>query len=196
MPTILITGSNRGLGLEFTRQYAAAGWRVHACCRTPEAATELADVAARTGDAVSVHALDIGDHAQIDDVARSLDGEAIDVLLNNAGIYRSRDQGLEGLDYDAWRESMWVNAFSPIRVTASFVDHVARSDRKMIASISSRMGSIGENDGGGSYLYRTSKAALNAANKCLSIDLEKRGVTAVVQPGGMPQSHGPWHHGH
>lgn len=179
MPTALITGANRGLGLEFVRQYAQDGWRVHACCRDPRAATELAALAGGSKGAVQVHALDVADFAQIERLARALDGEALDLLLNNAGIY-PRDSDLGQLDYAAWERAFRVNAMAPLRMAEAFVEHVARSQRRLIASVTSLMGSIGDNGSGGSYAYRSSKAALNMANKSLSIDLRDRGVTAIV----------------
>lgn len=179
MPTALITGASRGLGLEFVRQYADAGWRVHACCRNPEAAAALGALAGASKGAVQVHALDVADFAQIERLGAALGGEAIDLLLNNAGVY-ARDADLGRLEYGAWERSFRVNTMAPVRMAEAFVEHVARSQRRLIVSITSLMGSIGDNGSGGSYAYRSSKAALNMANKSLSIDLRDRGITAVV----------------
>lgn len=174
MPTVLITGANRGIGLELARQYAADGWRVLATCRNPAAATELKAVA---GD-VAVHGLDVDDPSSLEVLATALDGEPVDVLFNNAGINR-RAPSIDAIDYAAWAETMETNVFGPIRVAAALKDNVAVSGRKVMAFVSSKMGSIAEN-GGGSIVYRTSKTALNMAVSCLAKELGDRGVIAVL----------------
>jgi NAD(P)-dependent dehydrogenase (short-subunit alcohol dehydrogenase family) len=180
MPTVLITGASRGLGLEYARQYAGDGWRVIATCRNPENAMELASLEGE----VETHALDIGDHGQILSLADSLRKEAIDLLLNNAGIFGPRPSKLGDIEYDTWENVIRINVMSPLMVCESFSDHVAASNLKKIAIMSSKMGSIDDNNSGGSYVYRSTKAALNAVMKSLSIDLEPRGVTvAILHPG-------------
>ncbi|NQV46781.1 MAG: SDR family oxidoreductase [Rhodospirillaceae bacterium] len=176
MPTVFITGANRGLGLEFARQYAADGWRVMATCRNPKEAKELK---ALSGD-VSIRALDVADHGKIQSLAKSLKKEPIDVLLCNAGVYGPRPDKLGGIDYAAWEEVMRINAMSPLKVCECFRDHVVASDLKKIAAVSSKMGSIGDNESGGGYIYRSSKAALNSAMKSLAVDKKLRGVSVVV----------------
>ena len=179
MPTILITGASRGLGLEFTRQYAADGWRVIATCRDP-AASRLEEI----DGALEVHAMDVTDHAGVETVAKTLKSDAIDLLLNNAGIYGPRPSSLGGIDYAAWEEVFRVNAMAPLMVSSAFVDHVARSELRLIVAITSDMGSVGRNDAGGAYVYRSSKAAANAVVKSLSVDVAPRGVTVVaLHPG-------------
>ena len=179
MPTILITGANRGLGLEFVRQYAARSWNVLACCRSPGEARELTAIRG-----VEVHALDVRDLDAIAGLARDLKGRPIDILLNNAGVYGPQKMTLGRIDYAAWREVLEVNTLAPARLAECFVEHVAASDRKLIACVSSKMGSITANGEGRHYLYRSSKAALNAVVKSLSIDLRERGVSVVtLHPG-------------
>lgn len=179
MPTILITGANRGLGLEFARSYAADGWRVHACCRHPEKAKDLSAV---HGDIV-VHRLDVTDGLQVAGLARELIDVPIDVLLNNAGAFGPRT-GFGEIDYDAWQPVFALNVFAPLRMAERFVGHIAESERKQIINITSYMGSITESNAGGSYIYRSSKAALNMIAKCLSVDLAPRGITVVnIHPG-------------
>ena len=176
MPTVMITGASRGLGLEFTRQYAAQGWRVIATCRAPADAGALAEVKGT----VEVHPLDVSDDAAIESLAGALDGQAIDLLVNNAGIYGPRTSDLGTIGYHAWGEVMRVNIMGPLKVAELFTEHVARSGLKLMVAISSRMGSIAANHGGGSYIYRSSKAALNAVMKSLSVDLGARGIAVVV----------------
>ena len=175
MPTVLITGANRGIGLEFARQYAEAGYRVHAACRTPESADALGSL----GKGVKLHALDVTDHGRIEALAAGLKGEAIDIVINNAGIYGAQ-QELGKIDYAAWEEVMRVNTLAPLKMAECFLPHLEAGKMKMIASLTSRMGSIAENDAGGVYIYRSSTAALNAAARSLALDLAPRGITVIV----------------
>jgi NAD(P)-dependent dehydrogenase (short-subunit alcohol dehydrogenase family) len=184
MATVLITGANRGLGLEFCRQYAEAGWRVLACCRDPERAAELRSLASQQG-AVSVHRLDVDRFEQIDALSRELAGQAIDVLLNNAGIYGGAEHNRFGsLDYELWTQVFRTNVQAPLKMAEAFLPDVERSSRKLIVAITSLMGSLSDNTSGGAILYRSSKAALNAAMKSLSIDLHDRGIgVLLLHPG-------------
>ncbi|MFQ5783972.1 MAG: SDR family oxidoreductase [Alphaproteobacteria bacterium] len=179
MPSILITGANRGLGLEFARQYAAAGWRVHASCRDPERAETLAALAADADGRVTLHRLDVADPAQIAALADGLRGATIDLLLNNAGVYGGERKTLGDIDYERWVETLGINALAPLRVSEALLEQVARGDRRQLVFISSRMGSMAENTEGGSYVYRSSKAALNAVVRSLACDLAGRGFTVV-----------------
>lgn len=189
MPSILITGANRGLGLELARQYAGAGWRVHACCRSPKAANELARLAGDSGGRLSVHAMEVTRPAEIKTVASALKGEAIDVLFNNAGVLggdidKTGPMSFGSIDYAAWEAVLRVNTLGPMRVAEAFVGHVAASERKLMVFMSTHMASIAELSSGGYYQYRSSKAALNLIVKALSIDLEPRGIrTLAVHPG-------------
>ncbi len=179
MPTVLITGSNRGLGLDLVRQYAALGWRVHACCRDPGAATALGALAAAHPGQVAVHALDVADFAAVDRLAATLHGEALDVLFNNAGVFGDRC-GFGEVDYDVWARTLRTNTMAPLKLAEAFVGHVARSAQRKIANVTSLMGSIADNGSGGHYVYRSSKAALNMVNRSLAHDLRDRGVTCLV----------------
>lgn len=189
MSTVLVTGANRGLGLEFARQYSEAGWVVHACCRS--ASPELEAVAAAHPD-TQIHSLDVADHSAVEALAAELAGQAVDVLINNAGIYGAvsfADGGVEhqafgNTDYADWERVLRVNLLGPMKMIESFIDNVAASEQKKIVSLSSMLGSMGLNDIGGMYAYRTSKAALNMLMHSLAIDLAGRGVSAVaVHPG-------------
>lgn len=184
MSTVLVTGANRGLGLEFARQYAADGWKVYAACRDPDAARELAQVAAQRGGAIRVLALEVTDTASVRAAAQSLAGEAIDLLINNAGVGSPKKQRLGSLDYAAWARVLDVNTLGPMRVVEAFLDSVAKGGDRKIVTLTSAMGSIADNGSGGSYAYRSSKAAVNIVMKSLSIDLAPRGITCiVVHPG-------------
>jgi len=180
MPTILITGANRGIGFELTKQYAAQGWRVHATCREPILAEALKTLA---GD-VKLHRLDVVMPNQVHDLARALAGEPIDLLVNNAGISTHAKTSLGDMDYAGWEEMLRINVLGPTRVAEAFAPHVAASERRIMLFLSSRAGSIADNLSGGRYLYRSSKAALNAVVKSLAIDLIPKRITcAAVHPG-------------
>ncbi len=179
MPTVLITGSNRGLGLEYARQYLADGWRVIATCRNLDDAPDLASL---TGD-LTVLAMAVDDDRSILATAEKLDGTAIDVLICNAGVMGER-QGLGSLDSAVWQQVLRVNIIAPLMVCQAFIEHVARSEQKKMATVSSKMGSIAENASGGQYIYRSSKAGVNAAMVSLALDLTPRGIAvAVMHPG-------------
>ncbi len=180
MPTCLITGANRGIGLEFARQYAADGWSVIATCRRPEQASALPQI---EGD-VRIEALDVTNFAGIEKLGRKLERVPIDVLINNAGIYGPRVVPYDSIDYAAWAEVLRVNTMSCAKVSAVLSRNVAWSQRKLIVALSSSMGSVGGNVSGGGYIYRSSKAALNAVMRSLAIDLRPKEITVcVVHPG-------------
>jgi NAD(P)-dependent dehydrogenase (short-subunit alcohol dehydrogenase family) len=181
MPNVLITGANRGLGLEFTRQYNEDGWRVFACCRDPEKAEELNELAGASKGAVSVHALDVSRGNSVTALAETFRGEPVDILLNNSGIYGDKSKDDFGkIDYDRWAKTFSVNVMGAMRMVEAFVDNISSSERKVLAFVSSLMGSIADNGSGGSYMYRSSKAAVNAVAKSLSIDLKGRGLISVI----------------
>ena len=175
MASVLITGANRGLGLEFARQYAADGDRVFATCRNPAGAAELQAIA---GD-VTVHALDVTDLPQISALAESLKGEAIDILVNNAGALSS-GQRAGGIDYSAWVDEFKVNTMGPIAVAQAFLPHLERGTGRRMAFISSILASIGANTDGAYALYRSTKAGLNAAVKSLAIDTAAKGIVILL----------------
>jgi NAD(P)-dependent dehydrogenase (short-subunit alcohol dehydrogenase family) len=178
--TILITGSNRGLGLELARQYAAAGWRVLACCRHPDSAEDLRRVAAGCGERVTVHALDVTDSERICSLAGELNEEAIDILFNNAGVGGGDHQSLGRIDTTRWLEAFQVNCIAPLKMAEAFVGHVARSQCRIIATMGTRMGSLADNSSGSHYIYRTTKVGAHMVAKCLSIDLQGKGIISVI----------------
>ena len=192
MPTVLITGAGRGLGLEFARQYAADGWRVIAGVRDPSRATDLAALAEASDGMVAARPLDVADHRSIDALAASLEGTAIDLLVNNAGVIdRSGGadkamtaQAFGRTDYEDWARILRVNLMGPMKMAEAFIAHVAASEQKKIVTISSIVASMGGSGFGGLYPYRSSKAAVNSVTKAMSVDLRKRGVIAVpMHPG-------------
>ena len=177
---ILVTGANRGIGLEMVKIAVSKQWQVKACCRNPHVADKLTEVARMSGGLVSVHTLDISDKAQIQALAYELRGEAIDILINNDGVYGSMDHQFGNVDEANWLETFKVNTIGPLNMAENFVEHVARSNKKMIATVSSKMASMEDNTSGGSYIYRSSKAALNAVVKSMSIDLAPKGISCVL----------------
>ena len=181
MTTIMITGANRGLGLEFARQFYNEGYRVIATCRNPKDANKLNAI----GD-IDVHSLDVTEDKSVAILADKLRGENIDILINNAGVIGQRD-GFGKLDYDIWAETMDTNVFGPMRVAEAFRDNVMNSKKKQMIFITSRMGSITEAVPN-AYVYRSSKAALNMAVKCLSAELEEKGLIAVLFHPGHVQT--------
>ena len=179
MATILVTGCDTGLGVEFARQYAAEGHRVIATCLDPASARETAAIRGK----IEVVGLDVTDHDAIARLAARLAGEPIDILLNNAGIARPHPP-FGATDYPFWRRVLETNLIGPMKMAESFVEHVARSELKMMAFVSSRMGSIALNNSGGSYPYRSSKAALNMVVKSLAVDLAPRAICVLaLHPG-------------
>ena len=182
MSTVLVTGASRGIGAEFVRQYAADGWRVHALARDPVNAPALAEARRTHGERVRVHPIDVTDHAAIDALARDLAGTPIDVLLNVAGVLVANPFGQS--DYERWMNSIRVNLFGPMKVSEAFVEHVAASEQRKIVTLSSVLGSVGANAAGGMYDYRSTKAAVNAIMKSMSLDLARRRIIAVpIHPG-------------
>ncbi|MFP4252666.1 MAG: SDR family oxidoreductase [Guyparkeria sp.] len=185
MKTALITGTNRGIGLELARQLLEAGWQVHATARDPDGSAELKALAFAHPDTLQLHGLDVADAAAIRALADELADESIDWLINNAGIYGPRGVAFGNVhDVEAWLEVFHINSIAPMLVMQAFAEQVARSGEKKIGILSSKVGSMGDNGSGGGYIYRSSKAAVNAVIKSASIDLEPRGINvAALHPG-------------
>lgn len=169
MKHTLITGANRGIGLELARHYQAEGWTVTATCR--ETSAELNRVATRV-----IQGVDVTDPAAIKRLADELQGQTIDLLINNAGLML--DEVLGAIDFDSLRLQMEINAFAPLRICEALLPNLKNGSK--VANMTSRMGSIADNDSGGRYGYRASKAAFNALGKNLAIDLKPLGI-AVAQ---------------
>jgi NAD(P)-dependent dehydrogenase (short-subunit alcohol dehydrogenase family) len=169
MKTVLITGANRGIGLELCRTFRARGDAVIAVCR--RSSPELTALAIRT-----IADVNVTDEGSIASLVRSLEGTRIDVLIHNAGILRAESLG--SIDYDSIREQLETNALAPLRLTERLLPLLAPSGK--IALLTSRMGSIADNTSGSMYGYRMSKAALNMAGVSLARDLEPRGIAVVI----------------
>ena len=176
-PTVLITGANRGIGLEYARQFAAKGYQVIGTARDPADAKDLAGVADR------VEQLDVTDAASVAALARRLDGVAIDILVNNAGMFDRKDVTIDKVDFAMMEQTLAVNTLGPLRVTQALLPNLRAGKRRTVVSMSSQLGSI-EASNGRWYAYRTSKAALNQVNKILSAELAAEGfIFVVLHPG-------------
>ena len=181
MTTILVTGANRGIGLEFVRQYAAEGTDIIACCRKPEAAKEL-QALAKTGK-VRAMALDVGDAASAAGLAQALRGEAVDILINNAGVFGPERQSASQSDYDGFAYTFRVNGIGPLIVSQALHDNLAQGHDKKLVVLTSKMGSISDSSGG-ALAYRASKAAVNMIMHVLAHDWAADGIlVGILHPG-------------
>ena len=173
MPTVLITGANRGIGLEMARQCAARGYEVFAACR--QSSLDLDELGVQV-----ISGVDVDSDESVAMLAKSLDGARIDWLVNNAGILERTS--LDKLDFESMERQFRINALGPLRVTAALRGHLAQGSKVFI--ITSRMGSIDDNTSGGAYGYRMSKTAVNMAGKSLSLDLAEQGIAVfLLHPG-------------
>lgn len=185
--TVLITGANRGIGLELTRQYLSDHHQVMACCRKPDAAQALHSLQADFPNTLTIHALDVTKMQDIEQLKEALAGTNIDRLINNAGIYGAKTSELNALESQAMQQIMATNVTAPLMITQALLANVIATQGKVVM-MSSRMGSIGDNNSGGRYGYRASKAALNAASKSLALDLEAYAVPVVILHPGWVQT--------
>ena len=170
MPTILITGANRGIGKALAESYLHQGWRVIAARRN-------ANTPAPQGAEPVL--LDVSDADSITALKADLSGVAIDVLWNNAGVYLDKNQSLAEIDDQQWLQSFQINCMAPVRIAEALIDNVSKSERKIIVFTSSKMGSLTLN-GAGAYAYRSSKAALNMAVRCIAQDYASTGTSCLL----------------
>lgn len=197
MSRILITGANRGLGLEFARQYAADGWDVIATSRNPENGGELQQLE-KKNNKVSLKALDVTSDKSVEALAHTLRGQAIDLLVLNSAIYTRTRNKIGEIDFEGWHEAMETNLFGAMRVAQALLENIAAGKGKQIAAISTGMGSMQALPStigfGAAYQYRTSKAALNMAMSILAKELEPRGISVVIfDPGWVKTDMGGPH---
>ena len=183
MTTVLVTGANRGIGLEFVRQYAGEGAEVIACCRDPGAASALQALAGASAGRVRVMKLDVASAADIAALKDALAGQPIDILINNAGISGPRRQSADDIDLEGWLETFRVNTVAPVAVSQALHANLKAGSEKKLAAITSQLGSTAGN-GGQRYAYRSSKAALNNAMRGLSRDWAGDGIAVgIFHPG-------------
>jgi len=185
MPSTLITGSNRGLGLEWVRQYAGDGWRVFATCRQPCEARELQALAEKY-NGISLHRLDVSRPDEINAVAVELRKEPIDLLVSNAGVYLEKyaQIGLGRIRYDDWEYTFRVNSLGPVRFVEAFTEHLMHGGKRLAAVVRTHMASIADISEPGDYYYRSSKAALNAAMEGIARELQEQGIgLLLLHPG-------------
>ena len=185
MPTVLITGANRGLGLEYTRQYTDLGWYVIACTRKPDA-TELQ---ALNQERLRICQLDVSAHSAVDALAEATLDLSIDVLINNAGTTGPKGapecmeySGIDNMDYDLWRDTLEVNLLGAFKVATAFRSSLAKAERGLLVNMSSDLGSMAQNTMGNMYSYRCSKAALNMMTAGFANDW-KDIITVSMAPG-------------
>jgi NAD(P)-dependent dehydrogenase (short-subunit alcohol dehydrogenase family) len=198
VPTVFVTGANRGLGLGFTQQYLARGWNVIASCRKPEGAAALQELAKQYPASMKIEQLDVVDFERVDDLAEKYSETPIDILLLNAGISGGNDkQMFTKMDFDVFEDVLRVNTIAPLKMSEAFYNHVKSSREKKIITVSSSEGSITDATQPRLYFYRSSKAAVNMVMKNLALQLKRRGISvAMVNPGptdtdfmaGLPKS--------
>ena len=183
---VVVTGANRGIGLEFVRQFLSRGDTVEATARDPERATELNRLKEAVGERLRIHRLDVADDFSVSAFADALLPGPVDLLVNNAGL--GAWIGLDELDFQEAKRLFDVNALGPLRVTRALLPRLRQGSQKRIVHLTSRMGSIADNSSGGSYGYRMSKAALNMASRTLAVDLAGEGMVSVVLHPGWVQT--------
>lgn len=180
--TVLVTGANRGIGLALVEAYLNDDWDVIACCRAPEAAKELQSLN-RKFDSLDIRALEVTDYSSVSALANQLDGQAINLLINNAGYYGPKGVALGNTDVSEWRKVFEINTIAPMKIIEAFYSNL-KAGKGIAANMSSAMGSMGENESGGAYIYRSSKAALNAITRSIAKDGDQDGVKSIaLHPG-------------
>ena len=176
MKTVMVTGANRGIGLELVRQFAAGGARVLACCREPRSADALQGLAAGSDGRVTIHKVDVTHPEDIAGLKQEIGDMPIDILFNNAGISGGKEWEV---DYDQWDAAFRVNTIGPYRMSTAFRANLAAGSDRKLATISSQLGSIAENTGGRTA-YRSSKAAVNQVMKGLAHEYQGDGITVII----------------
>ena len=183
MATILVTGANRGLGIEFVEQYLNEGNEVIATYRNENSSMDLIEMGNERSN-LKLLQLDVSSNKSLNSFAENLGDSPIDIFINNAGVYGPRNSSFGNVDEENWIPAIKINAIAPILLTQLIIKNIRSGADKKLIFITSKMGSIDDNKGGGAYVYRSSKTALNAVVKSLSVDLENEGiVVALIHPG-------------
>ncbi|MBM88700.1 MAG: short-chain dehydrogenase [Gammaproteobacteria bacterium] len=183
MATVLVIGANRGIGLEFTKQYLSRGDQVIATYRNGSVADELNHLSA-TNAKLNLFTLDVSSKESLSTFPSKLNEMPIDLFINNAGVYGPRDSVFGNVDEDNWLSVLRINSIAPLLLTQLIIENLRKGEVKKLIYVTSKMGSIDDNKGGGAYVYRSSKAALNAIVKSVAVDLSSEGfTTAVLHPG-------------
>jgi NAD(P)-dependent dehydrogenase (short-subunit alcohol dehydrogenase family) len=184
METVLITGANRGIGLELTRQYLQKQTRVFAACRTPEREQSLSELKQSSSETLRICPLEVTDEHSVKSLADALRDETIDVLINNAGISGGDRQDIQHMDYAMWAQTLAVNTMAPFRITVALLDNLRRSRKPRVITLSSQLGSMLRATSTGNYAYRSSKAAVNKVMQGLAVDLRSENIIVCpVHPG-------------
>jgi NAD(P)-dependent dehydrogenase (short-subunit alcohol dehydrogenase family) len=184
MSTILITGTSRGIGLELTKIFAENNWNVIACCRRPKKADKLRELAENYSN-IEIYKLDVEDFDEIEALKETLKGKNIDMLLNNAGTYGCNNGQLFGnIDNKSFKETFKINTLAPLKMCETFIDEVENSNKKIMAVVTSMMGSITLNEDGKEFIYRVTKCAANMVVKCMANTLKDKKITVLaIHPG-------------
>jgi NAD(P)-dependent dehydrogenase (short-subunit alcohol dehydrogenase family) len=183
MANVLITGANRGIGLELARGYVNDGDRVFAFCRSPEKAEALNALAAASGGRVVVLAMDVADGVSVAAAVKAVGDAPIDILINNAGVSAGAQQSLESMDFDAWAEALNIMTIGPFRVVQAFLANLGAAAAPKVMTVTSQMGASTWSFGG-MYAYTSAKAGVNRVTRTLALDLKDRGIAvAMIHPG-------------
>ena len=183
MATILVIGANRGLGLGFVERYLESGDDVIATYRNEDSSFDLIKMSNERSN-LKLLQLDVSSNKSLNSFAENLGNLPIDIFINNAGVYGPRNSSFGNVDEENWMPAIKVNAIAPILITQLIIKNIRSGADKKLIYITSKMGSIDDNKGGGAYVYRSSKTALNAVVKSLSVDLENEGIiVALIHPG-------------
>ena len=187
MPTVMVTGANRGIGYEHVTQYAQKKWKVIACARQPEKAIDLLQLQDKYGANFIIEELEVTNHKQVDDLSQKHSNTAIDILINNAGTGGPEGmpgamdyQKIDNMNYQIWRDILEVNLLAPFKVATSFHKQISISDKKTLIMMSSDLGSVSQNTFGGLHSYRASKSGLNVVAKGMSNEWKDIIVVALA----------------
>lgn len=194
MKTCVITGSNRGIGLELVRSYLhREDWHVHACCREPERADALREAVTSHLGRITLHKLDVADPQSVAALAKDLGGAPVDLLINNAGVKGGAHQTLEDMDFEDFTETLAVNTVAPLRVTQALLPSLRAAKSAQVVTISSQMGALSR-PSAGVFAYRTSKAAVNKLMQGVAEELRADGIACILfHPGWVKTDMGGAH---